>query len=326
MRYHKNNYHPLFIVLFVLDLLPHEAVQQIPRTTRNEWHKKDLQKSFGYSFCALYIKHFNDVAFAHKYSFTRYTLSVAISIQKTFLTITQNTLLYKKLLRTQAHNIVEHITTLAQKGFSVKQSCKLFGIKASWYFYHKRKINCPLNALKICFKQQPNQLTGSEQQSIKHWIQKSENKYKNLTQLYYEALNDQIVFCSKATFNHYAKLFGYKKVFRKPKAKSKKGYRANHLFEALHIDTTYVPTLLDGILKLTMIKDNFSKAPLHFDITTSNINSSFIKQILEQTFDKYKLHDRTHDINIVTDGGAENKGEVIHWIGNIKAPPASADL
>jgi len=319
MQHHKNNYHPLFIVLFVLDLLPHEAVKQIPRTTRNEWKNKNLQKTFGFSFCALYIKYFDDVVFAHKYTFSRYAFSIVIDIQKTFLAITQKATLYKKLLRTQAHNIVEHITTLALKGFSVKQACKLFGLKKSWYQYHKRKINCPLNAIRICFKQHPNQLTYSEQQTIKHWIQKDENK--NLTQLYYEALNKQIVFCSKNTFNHYATLCGYKKAFRKPKAKSKKGYRANHLFEALHIDTTYVPTLLDGVLKLTMVKDNFSKAPLHFDITPSNVNSSFIKQVLEQTFDKYELYDRTHNISIVTDGGAENNGEVLTWVGSIKAPP-----
>lgn len=321
MIHHKNNYHPLFIVLFVLDLLPHEAVQQIPRTTRNEWKNKNLQKTFGFSFCALYIKYFDDVVFAHKYTFSRYAFSIIIDIQKTFLSITQNALLYKKLLRTQAHNIVEHITTIALKGFSVKQACKLFGIKKSWYQYHKRKINCPLNAIRICFKQHPNQLSFNEQQSIKHWIHKEDNQYKNLTQLYYEALNNKIIFCSKNTFNFYARLFGYKKAFRKPKAKSKKGYRASQLFEALHIDTTYVPTLFDGVLKLTMVKDNFSKAPLHFDITQHNISSPFIKQVLEQTFDRYKLYDRTNDINIISDGGAENKGDVLTWMGNIKAPP-----
>src|SRR5690606_28540672 len=137
-------------------------------------------------------------------------------------------------------------------------------------------------------------LTYAEQNSIKNWVSLALNAGKNLTQLYYEALNRKIIFCCKNTFNLYAQLSGYKKAFRKPKAKPKKGYRANHLFEALHIDTTYVPTLFDGVLKLTMVKDNFSKAPLHFDITALNVNSSFIKKVVEQTFDKYQLYDRTH--------------------------------
>jgi putative transposase len=321
MHHHKNQYHPLFIILYVLDLLPYQAAQQIPRTTRNDWKQKKFEHSFGFTHCALYLKHFNDVAYAHKYSFTRYTLSIAIQIQKTFLAITQQSSQYKKLLRTQAHNIVEHITTLALKGFSVAQACKLFGLKTSWYHYHKRKINCPLNALKTCFKQKTNQLTYAEQQNIKQWIKNDENKNKNLTQLFYEALNNAIVFCCRQTFNFYAKLSGYKKPFVKPKAKQKKGYRATAIFECLHVDTTYISTIAQGVLKLTLVKDNFSKAPLHYTITTLNVTSEIIKNTLAQTFDKFKLFNRTHDVTIVSDGGSENKGAVLNWIGTIKAPP-----
>jgi hypothetical protein len=321
MHHHKNHYHPLFTILFILDLLPYEVVQQIPRTTRKDWKQKNFEHSFGFAHCTLYLKHFNDVAYAHKYSFTRYTLSIAIQIQKTLLAITQQSSLYKKLLRTQKQNIIEHITNLARKGFSVTQACKLFGLKTSWYHYHKRIINCPLNLLKTCFKQHPNQLTYAEQQAIKQHIQNPDSKNKNLTQLLYEALNNALVFCGKQTFNFYAKLSGYKTPFIKPKAKRKKGFRATTIFEYLHVDTTYIPTLLDGILKLTVVKDNFSKAPLHYIITKLNVNSTIIKKLLEQTFDKYQLFNRTHDIRIVSDGGAENKGEVLAWTATIKAPP-----
>jgi hypothetical protein len=317
----KNSYHPLFVILYVLDLLPYEAAQQIPRTTRNEWKNKNLEKCFGFQYCALYLKHFDDVAYAHKYSFTRYTLTAAITIQKTLLAITQQATLYKKLLRTQKENITTHITTLALKGFTVAKACKLFGLQPSWYYYHKRSINCPLNALKKCFKQHPNQLTYAEQQAIKNWGQLDDNKNKNLTQLFYEALNNAIVFCCKETFRIYAKLFGYKKPFKKPKATVEKGFRAAAIFEYLHVDTTYINTLVDGVLKLTLVKDNYSKAPLHYIITKLNVNSTIIKKALEETFDKFKLFERTNDITIVSDGGPENKGEVTNWIGSLKASP-----
>lgn len=230
MNNHKNSYHPLFIVLFVLDLLPHEVIQQIPKSTRNDWDKRKLEQAFGYQFCTLYMKHFNDVAYAYKYSFTRYTLAIAIGIKKTMVAITGNHTLYKKLMRSQANGIIEHINTLAHKGFSVAKACKLFGLKTSWYNYHKRKINCPLNALKHCFKQHPLQLTFTEQNTIKQWIHQLQNAGKTLTHLYYEALNKNIVFCAKTTFFMYAKLLGYKRAFRKPKAKRKKGHRANAIF------------------------------------------------------------------------------------------------
>lgn len=88
------------------------------------------------------------------------------------------------------------------------------------------------------------------------------------------------------------------------------------------MDTTYIPTLLDGVLKLTMVKDNFSKAPLHYVIRKENLCSNAIKQTLEQTFDKFQLFERIHDIHIVSDGGSENKGDVISWTSSIKAPPS----
>ncbi len=162
--------------------------------------------------------------------------------------------------------------------------------------------------LKVCFRQHPNQLSYKEQQTIKNWVTADKNSGKNLTQLYYEALNNNIIFCSKKNFNQYAKKMGYKRASRTPKAKQQKGYRASYLFEYLHVDTTYIPTLWDGVLKLTMVKDNFSKAILHFAITENKVNSSFIKQVLEQTFEKYQFFNRSHHINIITDGGAENKG------------------
>lgn len=321
MHHQKNDYHPLIILLFLLDMLPFEVVKQIPRTTLNDWKKKSLEQCFGASHCAIYVKHFNDVSYAYKYSFTRHALSIAICIQKTLQTITSQNKLYKKILRTQKSNIIEHITTLAQKGFTTNKACKLFGIKPSWYLYHKQKLNCPLNALKTCFRQHTNQLTYKEQQQIKQHIQHPNNKNKNLTQLFYEALNSSLIFCCKQTFNLYAKQYGYRQAIRKAKDKRQIGFRASSIFEYLHIDTTYISTIMDGVLKLTVVKDNFSKAPLHYVITKANICSNTIKQTLEQTFNKFKLFERSHDITIVSDGGSENKGEVLAWTATIKAPP-----
>jgi hypothetical protein len=319
----QNCYHPLFIVLFIHQLLPPEHIKKIPRTTRQNWNKYDYQKAYGYEHCTIYQKHLKDIKRAHKYAFTKYVMSIATDILNTIVAITDNTLFYKKILRTQKNKIVEHISNLALKGFPLKRACKLFGIKTSWYQYHKRKINCPLSNLRYCFKQHPNQLTYIEQNNIKKWMELTQNKTKNLTGLYYEALNNAIIFCSKTTFNLYAYLNGYKKIFRKPKAKKKKGFRASAIFEYLHIDVSYIPTLFDGVQKIALVKDNFSKAPLHYIrmAANTNVDSTVIATLLQQTFDKYKLFDRTHNINIVSDGGSENKGSVLSWIASIKAPP-----
>jgi hypothetical protein len=317
---HKEIYHPLFVILFIMELLPKEAIDKIPPNTKKYWRNKNLQNTFGAEYCALYIKHFNDVSYAHKYTFVRQTFYTALAIQKTFLEITENSLQYKKLIRSKASNIVQHITTLVNKGFSLKHACKLFGIKKSWYHYHKRKIVCPMSFIRACFKQRPNQLTANEQKIIKEHLELDESKGKNLTQLYYELLNTAKLFCSKNTFCLYAYNAGYKKKFLKPKAKRKDGFRANAIFEYLHIDTTFVPTKEDNVQKVAIVKDNYSKAPLHY-VITENLNSACIRKLLEETFAKFKLHERSNNINIISDGGSENNGEVIQWVESIKAPP-----
>jgi hypothetical protein len=57
--------------------------------------------------------------------------------------------------------------------------------------------------------------------------------------------------------------------------------------------------------KIAMIKDNFSMAILHYKIISTNISSSFIRDLLEETFDKYELFQRTNDIQIISNGGSE---------------------
>jgi hypothetical protein len=319
----KNHYHPIFTMLYKMQLLPHDVLVNIPYATRNDWQHRNLQTYEGAEHCALYEKHFQNLAQAHKYTYTRYTLNIALAIIKTFVSITDSSLIYKKLLRSKAQDIVQHITTLARKGFSVKQACKLFAIKPSWYNYHKRKLDCPQSKLRLCFRKHPQQLSYQEQSKIYNWINKDENLYQNLTHLYYKAMVKGILYCSYETFKLFAYKAGYKKAYRKPKAKNKKGFRATAIFEYLHIDTTYIQTTISGLQKVIMVRDNYSKAILHWLRLglQEKLNSQAIKQVLIQTFDKYKLFERAHHINIISDGGPENQGEVLTWAGNLIAPP-----
>jgi hypothetical protein len=166
-------------------------------------------------------------------------------------------------------------------------------------------------------------LSHQQHTKIHNWINKEDNKCQNLTHLFYKGMAEGIVFCAYNTFKWFAYKAGYKKAFRKPKTKNKKGFRAEAIFEYLHIDTTYVPTQVSGMQKVVFVKDNYSKAILHWVRLGVNqaLNSMSIKQVLEQTFEKYKLFERQHPINVVSDGGPENKGEVLTWVGSLIAPP-----
>lgn len=133
-------------------------------------------------------------------------------------------------------------------------------------------------------------------------------------------LGEKPILLRKSTFNHYAHLLGYKK--RIPRqSESKEGFRATRPFECLHVDITLVKTIYSGIQKVAFVKDNFSKALLHFKTTSEKAGSSFIRDLFAETFQKYGLYNATQHIQIISDGGPENKGDLLLWIDQINAPP-----
>ncbi|MGP8215546.1 MAG: hypothetical protein ACLQQ4_08285 [Bacteroidia bacterium] len=94
-------------------------------------------------------------------------------------------------------------------------------------------------------------------------------------------------------------------------------FRASRVFEYLHIDTTFILTEKQGSLRVAFVKDNKSKALLHKAIVPDG-KSNYIRDLLKDTFQMYGLQRSTQPINIVSDGGPENKGEVIKWVDRFK--------
>jgi len=137
---------------------------------------------------------------------------------------------------------------------------------------------------------------------------------------YYDAMDKNLIACGITSFRKYANALGYTKAKVEYK-KRKKGFKASYVFEWLHIDITNVHTQKDGIQKVAFVKDNFSSALLHKKSTNGKAGSVFIASLLKETFEKYNLQQHSKEIHILSDGGSENKGEVISWIEGIKAPP-----
>lgn len=159
-------------------------------------------------------------------------------------------------------------------------------------------------------------------------VKSPENKPKPLSTIYYDALNKGVIACGLTTFRKYANAFSYIKP--KPiKPERKKGFTSNYVFEWLHIDVTNIQTVNDGVQKAAFVKDNFSSALLHHKSTSEKIRSLFIKELLKETFEKHNLFNQSEDIHILSDGGSENKGEVLSWVKHacaerrrsINAPP-----
>ena len=320
-KFYKRNYHPMTILLYTSDMLDTEQLKQLPKTTKHNWNKFKHEDYYGYDWAEAYIEQFDNIkdvfASAFLYKAMRFMVKSHRGYNKMLQELTHN----KNLLKLHASSIVNSIEKMSDFAkIKVTTACKYYGISKDWYYLQKRKVYCEISPLKSCYRQHPNQLTQHEINVIEKTISKDANKGKTKTTLYYEAMNKGELFCGKSTFNKYASAFGYQKPIRFKRTK-KKGFRASRIFEWLHVDITYVQTLDDGLQAVAFVKDNFSKAILHYTSTNGKAGSEFIKNLFQETFNKYKLFDLKDPINILSDGGSENKGALISWINNIIAPP-----
>lgn len=318
----KRTYHPLIILLYHSKMLNLEQVQEIPYTTRKNWDSFAHSAYFGHEMAADYIQHFDQINTIYSRKYLRKSLKMMLFLSNGYRTILSEMDQNKKLLRQNAHRITLAITRMqAYSGQKISDIARLFGVSRDWFYRYRTKKNCRKSKLNKCFQDYPTQLTLADVSLIDTLVSNPENQRKPLTTLYYSVLRLGKLNCCYATFNKYAKLCGHKGRLKKHPTKRKKGLRATRVFEWLHIDVTFVQTIMDGIQKVVFVKDNYSKALLHYGSTDETASSDFIKKIVAETFLKYNLLEQIYPINILSDGGSENKGQLLEWIYGQKAPP-----
>jgi transposase InsO family protein len=318
---YKRTYHPLIIVLYTSGMLSEQQIKEIPKTTRWNWDKFIAEQHFHYNWTEDYVKDLNNFTKIYQQKQLYSTIKFLLQLNKGYSQILNQITSSKKLLKDNAKSIVNSIDRVTSSSkIKTQTACKFYNVSKDWYHREKRKLNCSLNVFNICFKQHPSQLSLKESTTIENIVTNPENFGKTKTTLYYQALRSEILYCAKSTFCKYATALGYQKPIRLPKIQ-RKGLRAIRIFEWLHVDITYVPTLNDGMQKVAFVKDNFSKAILHYKTTSDKAGSNFIATLFQETFEKHNLFEITTPINILSDGGPENKGEFISWIRNINTPP-----
>ncbi len=318
----KRKYHPLIILMYTSGMLDHLQINEIPRNTRWRWNHFDHTNYYGYELAEDYIDKFDQVKeiYSSKYAYkaTRFICSMSNGYKEIVAEFEQQ----KSILRKNALRIVDSIDRMKyNSGVNLDKICRLLGVSKDWYYRHRKKLNCTKSIINRCLNRFPNQLTVEEVITIENLFNDQKNENRNKLSIYYKAMTDKIISCGRTTFYNYAKYLGFTETRRKKKKIKKTGFKASRVFEWLHVDITYISTLEDGIQKVAFIKDNFSKAILHYKSTDGKAGSDFITALFQEVFDKYNLFDKKLPINILSDGGPENKGSFLEWLGTIKAPP-----
>jgi len=302
-------------------MLDSKQLCELPKTTKHNWNQFKHESYYGTDWVSSYIKQFEDIKSVFASAFLYKSLRFLIETRKGYLYMLQEFSYNKQLLKLHANKIITSIEKMKSlANVNVVTACKYYGISKDWYYNQKRKIVCNISPIQKCYRVHPNQLTVNEISSIENLVIDPINFGNTKVTLYYHALRNGLIFCGLSTFNKYDSALGYikPKRFRYP---IKKGLRATRVFEWLHVDITIVNTIENGIQKVAFVKDNFSKAISHYSSTNGKAGSEFIKNLFAETFSKYNLLNVVKPINILSDGGSENKGELLSWINTTQAPP-----
>ena len=201
----KQSYHTDFSIQFKLGLLNRKEWKNIPKSTIHSWKNRDFNNLIG-----------NEIPFSDekieiiKNFLANQTLLKAAKglffVYSAWSSITDNVRGIKTLLRKNRESIIKTIDCVIPL-MGLKHACKLFKISEGQFYAWKREVTCLLSPLNKCFKQSTQNISPSELQTVKRFVQNEQYKEHSLSAVYYEMMRKGKVFMSLTSFYKYAKLF-----------------------------------------------------------------------------------------------------------------------
>jgi hypothetical protein len=290
-------------------MLQSDIISSIPRSTKQRWKSKNIK-----SFWTPYPIG-NSTDDVQLLRLERENANLKIQLKSLFYLVS----IYKDL--TAMSSIKSTQVLKARKGIeTLMRSCKESGLeKLIWRylpFSFKQwnawsgKKHC-LNSLQgYCRKQNPQQLSLSEQEIIKTGCLTKEYENWPLSGIYYQLLREKKIHCSISTFYKYCRLLNITRV-RIKNPRKYIPYRTDEALKVLHQDITIFKTINGVKHYIYVIRDNFSRAILACKVATE-YNSEVARQTLEEVLQRHNLMNK--EGALVTDDGMENKGKLEEWM------------
>jgi len=148
MKKERRNYHPLLIILFASGMLPNEALNKLPRTTKHNWKHFEHDNYNGSEWVESYIKQFDNIKDVFQSKFTARVIKTILKTRRRYYKMHGEIKHNKNLLKLHADSIVVSVEDMARFfGVTVHRAGKFYGISKDWYYIQKRKLICPTSLL-----------------------------------------------------------------------------------------------------------------------------------------------------------------------------------
>jgi hypothetical protein len=308
----KHSYHTDLTIQYRLGLLSKEHSKTIPKSTRHSWKNKDFSKIIG----AEIIFSDEKIELIRTFLSNQTLLKAAkglFFIFSVWVSITNNIRGMKTAFRKNKETIIKTIDYVIPL-LGLKHACKLFKISENQFYAWKRKVTCLLSPLDKCLKTNAQNISPSELQTVKTFVQNDFYKDYPLVAIYYEMMRKEKAFMSLTTFYKYAKIFDpiNRRIF---KAKQKTGIRAAKPKEIIHADVCVYRPLDYTKCFIYFVVDNFSRMILGWKISTE-YKSSIMLGNLRNVYQNHILEEEMPPSILIVDDGIENKGFVTAAIQN----------
>ena len=199
----KQSYHTDLAIQYQLGLFRKNERKSITKSTLYSWKHRDFNKLVGAETA------FSDEKMELIKAFlTNQTLLKAAKglffVYSVWMSLTMNLRGIKTMLRKNKDIIVKTIEMITPL-MGLKHACKLFKISQYQFYTWKRKIVCALSPLNNCLKANVFNISPSELEVMKTFIQDEQYTDHPLVAVYYEMMRQGKAFMSLTTFYKYAK-------------------------------------------------------------------------------------------------------------------------
>ena len=323
----KQSYHTDIAIQYKLGILDAGFASNIPSSTLHNWKRKDFSSFVGSEYVSDFDQNLQMIKdFLSKKALLKAAKAVYLvycSYVKLF-DVVKN----KKKIFHQSKEVIIQTIDLIKDTVGFERALRAFGLSCQQFYAWKRTIKCPVSQINLCRKLYYNQLTLKEINVIKSYLANPEFLYWNITPIYYRILRDKAAFFSKTTFYKYVHLL--KLTRSKPeKKKYGQGIRANAPRQILHADVTIYRTKDNVRLYIYLLVDNFSRYILNWKVSTT-YSAKITFENIREAYEKYNLENVKPFVELITDGGSENKAEVDDFVNrddiNMRKTIAQTDI
>ncbi len=313
----KKKYDTAIIIAYALglekQLVPKEVRQGIPNTTSAYWtHKINPKKYIGNHLANDIYKNLADAQLLLQVENKRIKkISIAICRLQIVLLNILDPKIVLLAFKNNKEYLVKHIEHIAEN-IELKTVLKFLNIKYKTYCHWRAFIHktCHLSPIKACLKRNPNQATVQEVKTIEKMLTEEKTKHWSIHNIWAFAFRKQKTALSESSWNHYNRIFKFRKNWKKvnkPPYKSIVAYAVHQIWQA---DITIYKTL-DGVKHyIYTVMDTYSRYILEWQLHHC-VAADMRLQTIKDAILNYIPKQYNKTIQLITDGGSENDNHTI---------------